>query len=90
MQGPRRSMSQQALNQRMDSAQDVQPGQPRRPGIPRSVIAGFDRPLSVIYSAQPSEAAVSPACPHTSLPLFRRLPRRASNLSSRRTVPGTT
>ncbi len=46
-------MSQQAIDRRMDSAQDVHPGQPR------SIISGFNRPLSVIYSAQPSEAAVS-------------------------------
>ncbi len=59
MQGPRRSMSQQAINQRMDSAQDVVPGQLRRPAIPRSVLTGFEPPLPVIYSAQPSEAAVS-------------------------------
>ena len=61
MQGPRRSMSQQAIDRRMDSAQDVHPGQPGRLGIPRSVLSGFDRPLPVIYSAQPSEAAVSHA-----------------------------
>ncbi len=45
----------------MDSAQDVHPGQLGRPGIPRSMISGFNQPLPVIYSAQPSEAAVSMA-----------------------------
>lgn len=59
MQGPRRSTSRQAIDRRMDSAQDVHPGQAGRPAIPRSVLSGFRQPLPVIYSAQPSEAAVT-------------------------------
>ena len=59
VQGPRRSISQQAIDRRMDSAQDVHPGQLGRPNVPRTVLSGFDRPLPVIYSAQPSEAAVT-------------------------------
>ena len=64
---PRRSMSQQVIDRRMDSAADApRIGAARGRGIPRSALVGFDSalagPLPVIYSAQPSEAAVRLSC----------------------------
>ena len=64
----RRSMSQQVIDRRMDSAADDAPrmGAALGRGIPRSALVGFDSaltgPLPVIYSAQPSEAAVRLSC----------------------------
>ena len=57
---PRRSMSQQGIDRRLDSAGDAVLGPARRQGISRTALAGFDSALPVIYSAQASEAAVSP------------------------------
>ena len=57
---PRRSLSQQGIERRLDSAGDTVLGPARRQGISRTALAGFDSALPVIYSAQASEAAVSP------------------------------
>ena len=57
---PRRSLSQQGIDRRLDSAGDTVLGPARRQGISRNALAGFDSALPVIYSAQASEAAVSP------------------------------
>ena len=60
VQVPRRSLSQQGIDRRLDSAGDTLLGPARRQGISRTSLAGFDSALPVIYSAQASEAAVSP------------------------------
>jgi hypothetical protein len=61
---PRHSMLQQAIDRRMDSAADgtLRMGAAQGQNFPCSTLVGFDSalagPLPVIYSAQPSEAAV--------------------------------
>ena len=49
---PRRSLSQQGIDRRLDSAGDTVLGPARRQGISRTALAGFDSALPVIYSAQ--------------------------------------
>ncbi len=65
MQTHQRGTSQQSVDQRMDSAQDVSRGAPRY-GIPRSALVGFVSALPVIHSLPPSETAVSLSKPHAS------------------------